>query len=264
MPVYLHCSIHICSVFDHFGYKTPDLNAWNHLTWYSEDRTLQWLQALRAELNPHHIRGHEFCHREADQSTLAITRAIMDRVSATVPTQVVATSTSSALGSSTTSTPSELVVSGRNIPSGGPFQFVTTDSDNDSDGIPQIFSEDEATPSEPSNQPPVPKLILKRKLKKKTAKAKGEDQAPVKAPKLKKRKKTTATKSSAKVEKLIVKLPPGQQQLPFSQQLQTMAAKQAKSSGTSEASHRADNSSSSDTQGDGDSTHPSSSGDKTT
>ena len=35
-------------------------------------------QALRAELNPHHIRGHEFCHREEDQSTLAITRAIMD------------------------------------------------------------------------------------------------------------------------------------------------------------------------------------------
>ena len=78
MFVYIHCSIRICSVFDHFGYRAPDLNTWNHLTWYSEDRTLQWLQALRAELNPHHIRGHEFCHREEDQSTLAITRAIMD------------------------------------------------------------------------------------------------------------------------------------------------------------------------------------------
>ena len=32
--------------FDHFGYQAPNLNAWNHLTWYSEDRTLQWLQAL--------------------------------------------------------------------------------------------------------------------------------------------------------------------------------------------------------------------------
>ena len=70
---------------------------------------------------------------------------------------------------------------------------------------------------------------------------------------------TTATKSSAKAEKLAVKLPHGQQQLPFSQQLQTMAAKQAKQSSTSEASRRADDSSS-DTQGDGDSTHPSSSG----
>ena len=73
---------------------------------------------------------------------------------------------------------------------------------------------------------------------------------------------TTATKSSAKAEKLAVKLPHGQQQLPFSQQLQTMAPKQAKQSSTSETSHRADDSSS-ETQGDGDSTHPSSSGDKT-
>ena len=263
MSVYIHCSICICSVFDHFGYRAPDLNAWNHLTWYSEDRTLQWFQALRAELNPHHIRGHEFCHREEDQSTLAITRATMDRVGATVTTQVVATSTTSpAPGSSTTPTPSELVVSGRNIPSGGSFQFVTTDSDNDSDGVPQIFSGDEAIPPEPSNQPPVPKLVLKRKLKKKAAKAKGEDQATVKAPKMKKKKRAAATKSSTKAEKLVVKLPHGQQQLPFSQQLQTMAAKQAKQSSTSEASRRADDSSS-DTPGDGDSTHPSSSGDKT-
>ena len=92
---YIHCSICVCSIFDHFGYRAPDLNAWNHLSWYSEDWTLQWLQALRAEINPHHIRGHEFCHREEDQSTLAITRAIMDRVGATIATQAVATSTTS-------------------------------------------------------------------------------------------------------------------------------------------------------------------------
>ena len=73
---------------------------------------------------------------------------------------------------------------------------------------------------------------------------------------------TTATKSSAKAEKLVVKLPHGQQQLPFSQQLQTMAEKQAKPPSTSEASRRADDSSS-DTQGEGDSAHLSSSGDKT-
>ena len=263
MSVYIHYSIRICSVFDHFGYRAPDLNAWNHLTWYSEDRTLQWLQALRAEMNPHHIREHEFCHREEDQSTLAITRAIMDRVGATIATQVVATSTTpSAPGSSTAATPSELVVSGRNIPSGGSYQFVTTDNNGDSDGIPQILSGDEATPPESSNQPAVPKLVIKRKLKKKAAKVKGENQTTVKAPKMKKKKRAAATKSSAKAEKLIVKLPHGQQQLPFSQQLQTMAAKQAKQSSTSEASRRADDSSS-DTQGDGDSTHPSSSGDKT-
>ena len=262
ISIYIHCSIRICSVFDHFGYRAPDLSAWNHLTWYSEDRTLQWLQALRAEMNPHHIRGHEFCHREEDLSTLAITRAIMDRVGTTITTQVVATSTtSSAPGTLTTPTPSELVASGKNIPSS--YQFVTTDSDADSNGIPQILSEDEATPPESSDQPPVPKLVLKRKLKKKAAKVKGEDQATVKAPKMKKKKRADATKLSAKAGKPIVKLPHGQQQLPFSQQLQTMAAKQAKQSSTSETSRRADDSSS-DTQGDGDSTHPSFSGDKTT
>ena len=172
--IYIHCSIRICSVFDHFGYRAPDLNAWNHLTWYSEDRTLQWLQALCAEMNPHHIRGHEFCHREEDQSTLAITRAIMDRVGATVTTQVVATSTtSSAPGSSTTPTPSELVVSGRNIPSGGSYQFVTTDSDADSNGIPQILSGDEATPPESSNQPPVPKTSAQKETEKESCQSEG-------------------------------------------------------------------------------------------
>ena len=188
----------------------------------------------------------------------------MDRVGATITTQVVATSTtSSAPSTSPAPTPSELVTSGKNIPSGGSYQFITTDSDADSNGIPQILFKDEATPPESSNQPPVPKIVLKRKLKKKAAKAKGEDQATVKAPKMKKKKRTDATKLSAKAGKLIVKLPHGPQQLPFSQQRQTMAAKQAKQSSTSETSHRADDSSS-DTQGDGDSTHPSSSGDKTT
>ena len=210
--IYIYCSIHICSIFDHFGYRAPDLNVWNHLTWYSEDQTLQWLQALRAEINPHHIHGHEFCHREEDQSTLAITRAIMDRVGATVATQAVATSTtSSAPGTSTTPTPSELAASGKNIPSS--YQFITSDSDADSNGIPQILSEDEATPPESSDQPPLCKLVLKRKLKKKSAKVKGEDQAPVKAPKMKKKKRVDATKSSAKAGKLIVKLPLGQPQL---------------------------------------------------
>ena len=262
MSVYIHFSIRICSVFDHFGYRALDIHAWNHLTWYSEDRTLQWLQALRAKLNPHHIRGHEFCHCEADQSTLAITRAILDRVGATVMTQVATTSTtSSAPGSSTIPTPSELVVSGKDISPETSFRFIVTDSDDDSDA-PQIVSGDGVTPPTPSIQPSVPKLILKRKLKKKVTRAQEEDQATVKVPKLKKKKKATATKSSAKAEKLVVRLPRGQPQLPFSQQLQTMAEKQTKPPSTSEASRQADDSSS-DTQGEGDSARPSSSGDKT-
>ena len=257
--IYIPCSICICNVFDHFGYRAPDLNAWNHLTWYSEDRTLQWLQALRAEMNPHHIRGHEFCHREEDQSTLAITRTIMDRVGATIATQAVSTSTtSSAPGTLTAPAPSELAASGKNIPSS--YQFITSDSDAYSNGIPQILSEDEATPPTSSDHPPVPKVTLKRKKKAKKAKGEGEDKSAAKAPKIKKRKKADATKSSAKAGKLIVKLPLGQQ--PFSQQLQTLAAKQSEQSTTSETSHREDDSSS-DTQGDGDSTHPSSSGNKT-
>ena len=260
--IYIHCSVRICSIFDHFGYRAPDLNAWNHLTWYSEDQTLQWLQALQAEINPHHIRGHEFCHREEDQSTLAITRAIMDRVGATIATQAVATSTTSpAPGTSTAPTPSELASSRRSIPSS--YQFVISNSDADSNGIPQILSEEETTPPASSDHPPMPKVALKRKLKKKAGKAKGESKATIKAPKIKRKKRVVVTKSSAKAGKLIVKLPLGQQQLPFSQQLQTLAAKQTKQSTTSETSHRADDSSS-DTEGDGDSTHPSSSRNKTT
>ena len=46
----------------------------------------------------------------------------------------------------------------------------------------------------------------------------------------------TISGGSAKAEKLIVKLPHGQQQLPFSQQLQAMAVKQTKQPSTSETS----------------------------
>ena len=263
MSVYIHFSICICSVFDHYGYRAPDIHAWNHLTWYSEDRTLQWLQALCAELNPHHIHGHEFCHREADQSTLAITRAILDRVGATVTTQVAATSTtSSAPGSSTIPTPSELVVPGKGISSEAPVEFVTTDSEDESDGGLQIITGEEVTPPKPSVEPSVPKLILKRKLKKKITKAKKEDQAAVKVPKLKKKKQATTAKSSAKTEKMVVRLPHGEHQLPFSQQLQSMAVQRAKPPSTCEASCQA-NDSSSGTQDEGDPTRPSSSGGKT-
>ena len=165
MSVYIHFSIRVCSIFDHFGYRALDIHAWNHLTWYSEDRTLQWLQALRAELNPHHICGHEFCHREADQSTLAITRAILDRVGATVMTQVAATSTtSSAPGSLTIPTPSELVASGKDISSEESFQFITTDSEDESDGGLQIITGEEVTPPKPSIKPSVPKINTKEEV----------------------------------------------------------------------------------------------------
>ena len=186
----------------------------------------------------------------------------MDRVGATIATQAVATSTtSSADGTLTAPTPSELASSGRSIPSS--YQFVVSDSDADSNGIPQILSEDETAPPASSDHPPTSEVALKRKLKKKAGKAKCESKATVKAPKIKRKKRVDATKSSAKPGKLIVKLPLGQQQLLFSQQLQTIAAKQTKQSTTSETYPRADDSSS-DSQGDGDSTHPSSSGNKTT
>ena len=116
------------------------------MTWYSEDRTLQWLQALRAEMNPHHIRGHEFCHREEDQSTLAITRAIMDRVGATIATQAVATSTtSSAPGTSAAPTPSKLAASGRNM-SHPPTNSLLLTVMLTLMAYLKFFSEDEATP----------------------------------------------------------------------------------------------------------------------
>ena len=262
MPVYIHCSIRICSVFDHYGHRVPEITSWKHLMWYSEDRTLQWLQSLRAELNPHEVHVHEFCHRDADQSTLAITRAIMDRASAAVTTRVTATSTtSSAPGSSTIPTSSALVASRKDIPSEKSFQFITTDSEDESDGGLQIIGE-EVTPPKPSIKPSVPKLLLKRKLEKKITKSKKEDQAAVKVPKLKKKKKATATKSSAKTEKMVVRLPHSEQQLPFSQQLQSMAKQQTKPPSTSEASRQADDSSSG-TQAKGDPAHPSSSGGKT-
>ena len=170
--------------------------------------------------------------------------------------------TSSAPGSLTIPTPSELAVSGKDIPSEKSYWFITTDSDDDSDGALQIVTGEEVTPPKPSIKPSMPKLILKRKLEKKITKAKKEDQAAVKAPKLKKKKKATAAKSSAKTEKMVVRLPHGEQQLPFSQQLQSMAEQQAKPPSTSEASHQADDSSS-DTQGESDRTRPSSSGGKT-
>ena len=109
---------------------------------------------------------------EEDQSTLAITRAIMDRVSATIATQAVGTSTTSSTpGTSTAPSPSELASSRRNIPSS--CQFVVSDSDADSNGIPQILSEDEATPPVSSDHHPTPKIVLKRKLKKESWKGKG-------------------------------------------------------------------------------------------
>ena len=190
----------------------------------------------------------------------------MDRVGATVMTQAVATSTTSpAPGTLTAPTPSELAFSSKNIPSSP--HFIVSDSDDNSNGVPQLPSEEEATPAASSALPPAPKTTVKRKLKKKVEKVKGEGKATgkamVKAPKIKRRKKADITKSSAKPRKLLVKLPLSQQQLPFSQQLQALAVKQAKKSTTTETTHRADDSSS-DTQGDGDSTHPSSSGNKTT
>ena len=82
---------------------------------------------------------------------------------------------------------------GRNIPSS--YQFIVSDSDADSNGVPQLPSEEETTPPASSNHPPAPKGALKRKLKKKAGKAKGEGKATVKAPKIKRKKRADITKS---------------------------------------------------------------------
>ena len=134
----------------------------------------------------------------------------MDQVSATIATQAVASSTTSPTpGTLTAPTPSKLASSGRNIPSS--YQFVVSDSDANSNGIPQILSEEETTPPTSSDHPPTPKVALKRKLKKKARKVKVEDKATVKTPKMKRKKRVDIIKSSAKAGKLVVKLPLGQQ-----------------------------------------------------
>ena len=77
----------------------------------------------------------------------------MDQVGSTIATKAVATSTTSpAPGTSTAPTPSKLASCGRNIPSS--YQFVVSDSDADSNGVPQLPSEGETTPPASSNHPP--------------------------------------------------------------------------------------------------------------
>ena len=47
------------------------------MTWYSEDRVLQWLQALQATLYPDAAQAHVPCHQMEDCSILPLTRATM-------------------------------------------------------------------------------------------------------------------------------------------------------------------------------------------
>ena len=57
------------------GYQHLDFDSWTHLTWYSEDHVLQWLQALRANLYPNAARAHVPCHLSEDRSVLPLVRA---------------------------------------------------------------------------------------------------------------------------------------------------------------------------------------------
>ena len=70
-------SLRLCCTLDHFGYQHPDFDSWTHLTWYSKDRVLQWLQALQATLHPDAARVHVPCHQTEDHSILPLTRATM-------------------------------------------------------------------------------------------------------------------------------------------------------------------------------------------
>ena len=49
------------------------------MTWYSEDRILQWLQALRATLHPDAAQAHVPCHQMEDHSILPLTQATILR-----------------------------------------------------------------------------------------------------------------------------------------------------------------------------------------
>ena len=66
-------SLHLCCTLDHFGYQHADFDSWTHLTWYSEDRVLQWLQALWATLHPDAAWAHVPCHQMEDHSILPLT-----------------------------------------------------------------------------------------------------------------------------------------------------------------------------------------------
>ena len=69
----MYFSLQLCCIFDHYGYTHPDYNTWTHLTWYSQDRVLQWLQALRANIYPGAARSHVTSYRQEDQSVLPLT-----------------------------------------------------------------------------------------------------------------------------------------------------------------------------------------------
>ena len=80
----------------------------------------------------------------------------MDRVSAAATPQVSATTTSYICHRSAQRhipTPSELVVSGKDISSETCYQFMITDSEDDSDDALQIATEEAVTPSKPSIKP---------------------------------------------------------------------------------------------------------------
>ena len=64
----------MCCVLDHYGYKHPDYESWTHLTWYSQDRVLQWLQALRAYIHSSAAKPHVTAYRELDSTVLPLAR----------------------------------------------------------------------------------------------------------------------------------------------------------------------------------------------
>ena len=70
----MYFSLWLCCIFDHYGYTHPDYNTWTHLTWYSQDRVLQWLQALHANIYPGAAWSHVTSYRQEDQSVLSLTR----------------------------------------------------------------------------------------------------------------------------------------------------------------------------------------------
>ena len=69
----MYFSLQLCCIFDHYGYTHPDYNTWTHLTWYSQDQVLQWLQALCANIYPGAAQSHVTFYWQEDQSVLPLT-----------------------------------------------------------------------------------------------------------------------------------------------------------------------------------------------
>ena len=182
-------------MFDHFGYGHPPYDSWSNLTWYSLDRTLQWLSAQRVRLNPEGCVPHLPRYQEMDAITIPLARASMAEIHGLHLHPFRKTSsTHSASASSSTPSASELAESGGTIPSSPPAAgpiFVT--SDNDEPEKPQ------SPPKESQSPSPKVKSSLKIQSSLKSKQKASKKSSPFKTPKTSHR-RPSSTKTILKVK----------------------------------------------------------------